>query len=160
MSESVRAVERALDILSCFNRNESVLSLTRIAERVSMPKSTVHRLLATLEHKRFIHRNETTGMYQLGFRSSRWPRWCNGTWIIQQWAQPYLQRLCAECGRDGGPGGSGWIIRRLSSGRRNPQHVKLAVAVGQRLPAFCTASGKAFLAYLPDDEVDKILARA
>jgi len=157
MSEPVRAVERALDILSCFNRNESVLSLTRIAERVSMPKSTVHRLLATLEHKRFIHRNETTGMYQLGFRFIEMASLVHQDLDIQQWAQPYLQRLCAECGET--------VDLAVLDGAQvvylqvveTPQHVKLAVAVGQRLPAFCTASGKAFLAYLPDDQVDKIL---
>jgi DNA-binding IclR family transcriptional regulator len=38
------------------------------------------------------------------------------------------------------------------------QRVKIAAAVGQRLPAFCTASGKAFMAYLPDEQVGKILS--
>jgi DNA-binding IclR family transcriptional regulator len=39
----------------------------------------------------------------------------------------------------------------------SPQRVKLAAAVGQRLPAFCTASGKALLAHLPEEQVRKIL---
>jgi len=39
----------------------------------------------------------------------------------------------------------------------SPQRVKLAAAVGQRLPAFATASGKAILAFLPDASVDHIL---
>jgi IclR family transcriptional regulator, acetate operon repressor len=37
------------------------------------------------------------------------------------------------------------------------QRVKIASAPGQRLPAFCTATGKAFLAYLPDRQVQGIL---
>jgi DNA-binding IclR family transcriptional regulator len=37
------------------------------------------------------------------------------------------------------------------------QRVKLAAALGQRLPAFCTASGKAFLAFLPEKQVKEIL---
>jgi len=39
----------------------------------------------------------------------------------------------------------------------SPQRVKLAAAPGQRLPAFCTATGKAFLAYLPEEQVQDIL---
>jgi len=62
MSQSVRAVERALDILLCFTMETPTLSLTEIAEQVGMHKSTIHRLLATLESKRFITRDKATGM--------------------------------------------------------------------------------------------------
>jgi DNA-binding IclR family transcriptional regulator len=64
---SVRAVDRALDILLCFSQEKSVLSLTEIADHVGISKSTVHRLLATLESKRFLFRNSATGKYHLGF---------------------------------------------------------------------------------------------
>ena len=40
----------------------------------------------------------------------------------------------------------------------SPQRVKLAAAVGQRLPAFFTASGKALLAYLPEEQTQKIIS--
>jgi len=41
----------------------------------------------------------------------------------------------------------------------SPQRVKLAAALGQRLPAFATASGKAMLAFMPDETVRRILKR-
>ena len=63
---STRAVDRALDILLCFSRDEPTLTLTQIVERVGMHKSTVHRLLATLERKRFLQRAEENGSYRLG----------------------------------------------------------------------------------------------
>jgi DNA-binding IclR family transcriptional regulator len=40
----------------CFSREEPTRSLTQIAEAVQMSKTTVHRLLTTLESKRFITR--------------------------------------------------------------------------------------------------------
>ncbi|WP_245237721.1 helix-turn-helix domain-containing protein, partial [Paenibacillus ihuae] len=64
---TVRAVERALDILLCFTQ-ESDLSLTEIAAKISLHKSTVHRLLTTLEEKGFLLRNEATDKYRLGIR--------------------------------------------------------------------------------------------
>ena len=158
MSEPVRAVERALDILSCFGQNGPVLSLTEIAEQVSMPKSTVHRYLVTLENKRFINRDEVTGMYHLGFRFIEMASLELQDVDLQRWVQPHLERLSAECGETVDlavlDGAHVIYLQVIES----PQRVKLAATVGQRLPAFCTASGKAFLAYLPDDQVHKILS--
>jgi IclR family transcriptional regulator, KDG regulon repressor len=156
LAQSVRSVERALDILLCFTRNEPVCSLTQIAERVGMSKSTVHRLLATLESKRFISRDKVTGLYRLGFRFVEMASLVDKD--LQQWAQPYLQRLSEECGETVDMSvldGSSVIYLYVVE---SPQRVKIAAAVGQRLPAFCTASGRALMAYLPEDQIEKILA--
>jgi DNA-binding IclR family transcriptional regulator len=65
VSQSVRAVERALDILLCFTQEEQTRSLNQIVESVHMSKTTVHRLLTTLEKKRFITRDRVPGRYCL-----------------------------------------------------------------------------------------------
>lgn len=157
MSERVRAVDRALDVLLCFSHDEPVLSLTRIAQEVGIPKSTVHRLMTTLEGSRFVSRDKATGMYSLGFRFIEMASVVLQHMDIQRWVQPYLQRLADECGEtvdlailDGAHVVYLQVIECL-------HRVKLAAAVGQRLPAFCTASGKAFLAYLPAEQVRQIL---
>jgi transcription initiation factor IIE alpha subunit len=64
---TVRAVERAMDILLCF-ADVKELSLTEISSKVTLHKSTVHRLLASLEGKGFILRDGNTEKYRLGFR--------------------------------------------------------------------------------------------
>ncbi|MFC4076292.1 IclR family transcriptional regulator [Salinithrix halophila] len=64
---TVRAAERALDILLCFTRQPE-LSLTEIARMTELNKSTVYRLLATLEEKGFLIRHPETDKYRLGFR--------------------------------------------------------------------------------------------
>jgi hypothetical protein len=63
---SVRAVERALDVLLCFTPEEPIQSLTQIAESVRLSKPTVHRLLAALEKKQFISKDQATSQYRLG----------------------------------------------------------------------------------------------
>jgi DNA-binding IclR family transcriptional regulator len=157
LSQSVRAVERALDILLCFTREEPTRSLTQIAESVQMSKTTVHRLLATLETKRFITRDKLSGLYRLGFRFIEMASLVLQDVELHRWAHPYLERLSAECGETVDlsilDGSHVMYLEVIES----PQRVKLAAAVGQKLPAFCTASGKALLAYLPEDQVIKIL---
>ena len=159
MSQSVRAVERALDILLCFSKDKPTLSLTEIAEQVGMHKSTIHRLLATLESKRFITRDKATGMYQLGFLFIELASILLHDLDIQRWALPYLQHLSLQSGET-------VDLAILNNGHvvylqvvESTQRVKIAAAVGEQLPAFCTATGKAFLAYLPEYQVQAILAQ-
>ena len=159
MSQSVRAVERALDILLCFTMERPTLSLTDIAEQVGMHKSTIHRLLATLESKRFITRDKTSGLYQLGFLFIELASVMLHDLDIQRWAIPYLQQLSQQCGET-------VDLAILDNSQvvylqvvESTQRIKLAAAVGEQLPAYCTASGKAFLAYLPEKQVRQILAQ-
>jgi IclR family KDG regulon transcriptional repressor len=157
LSQSVRAVERALDILLCFTRDEPTRSLTQIAETVRMSKTTVHRLLATLENKRFITRDQVTGFYRLGLRFIEMASLVLQDVELHRWAQPYLHKLSTQFGETVDLSildGSDVIYLDVVE---SPQRLKLAAAVGQRLPAFCTASGKALLAFLPEDQIRKIL---
>jgi IclR family acetate operon transcriptional repressor len=157
LSESVRAVDRALDILLCFTQEKPVLSLTEIADEVGISKSTVHRLLATLESKRFLIRDSVTGRYHLGFRFLEMASQVLED-VDQKWALPYLQNLTEECGEtvDLAVLDDDHVIY-LQVVESN-QRVKLAATRGQRLPAFCTATGKAFLANLPEEKLQKILS--
>ncbi len=156
MSQSVRSVERALDILLCFTREEPTRSLTQIAESVHMSKTTVHRLLTTLENKRFITRDKASGLYRLGLRFIEMASLVLQDVELHRWAHPYLQQLSQEYGETVDLSildGSHVIYLEVIE---SPHRVKLAAAPGQRLPAFLTASGKALLAYLPPDQVKKI----
>lgn len=154
---STRAVDRALDILLCFSQNEPTLTLTQIVERVGIHKSTVHRLIATLERKGFLQRIEENGSYRLG-----WPLLELGFSVLERsdlhrQATSYMHRLAAECREtiDLGilDGTSILYLQVIES----PQRVKISSAPGQRLPVFCTATGKTFLAFLPDQQVKEIL---
>jgi IclR family KDG regulon transcriptional repressor len=151
-----RAVDRALDILLCFTQTEPNLTLTQISERVGMHKSTVYRLLATMEHKRFVQRLDDAtyrlglGLVELGFSVLK----SNN---IHRQALPHMQRLAAEYRENVDLGildGTHVLYLQVIESQ---QRVKIASAPGQRLPAFCTATGKAFLAYLPDRQVQSIL---
>jgi DNA-binding IclR family transcriptional regulator len=158
MADSVRSVERALDILLCFNSEKPSLSLTQIAEQVGMHKSTIHRLLATLEAKRFVMRDKVTGLYQLGFRFIELASIMLHDLDINRWAQPYLHQLTDLSGETVDlaviDGDHVVYLQVVES----PQRVKIAAAVGEQLPMYCTATGKAFLAYLPESQVEEILA--
>jgi DNA-binding IclR family transcriptional regulator len=159
MSEPVRAVDRALDILLCFTRQTPRLTMTQIAEQVGMNKSTVHRLLGTLEKKRFVQRDPDTGLYQLGIRLLQMAYLTLEHNDLRQHAAPFLRQLC-EQNRET------ITLSVLDDSdvvfldvMESPQRVKLAASTGQRLPSYATAAGKAMLAYLPEEVVKKVVER-
>lgn len=159
MSESIRAVERALDVLMCFSRQTPQLTMTQIAEQVGMHKSTVHRLLGTLERKRFVQRDPATGLYRLGLRLLQMAYLTLEHNDLRRLATPFLRRL-VESHRETVDlsvlEDADIIFLEVVE---SPQRVKLAAAVGQRLPAFATASGKAIMAHMADEAVGRILER-
>jgi DNA-binding IclR family transcriptional regulator len=159
MSESIRAVDRALDILLCFTKQTPRLTMTQIAEQVGMNKSTVHRLLGTLEKKRFVQRDPATGLYQLGIRLLQMAYLTLEHNDLRQRSAPFLRRLCEQTRET-------ITLSVLDESDvvfldvvESPQRVKLAASTGQRLPAFATAAGKAMLAHLPEQATDKVLGQ-
>lgn len=158
MSESIRAVDRALDILLCFTRQTPELTMTQIAEQVGIHKSTVHRLLATLEKKRFLDRDQNTGNYRPGIRLLQVASLSLEHNDLRRIAAPFLRLL--------GDQSLETVDLAIVDDTEviyldvieSPQRVKLAAAIGMRLPSFCTASGKAILAHLPDERITRILA--
>ncbi|CAG0970040.1 HTH-type transcriptional regulator KipR [Anaerolineales bacterium] len=159
MSESIRAVERALDVLLCFTSQTPELTMSQISERTGINKSTVHRLLSTLEKKRFVERNPLTGIYSPGLRFLQMASLSMEQNSLHRLAAPFLQELQNQYHEN--------VNLALLDGAdvvymdviESSQRVKLAAVPGQRLPAFCTASGKSILAFLPDDDVKRILER-
>lgn len=157
MSESIRAVERALEVLLCFSSQTPELSMTQISEKVGINKSTVHRLLATLERNRFVERNPVTGIYKPGVRLLQMAFLTLEHNDLRRLAAPFLKQLCDMYSENVN-------LSILDDTEvvyidivESTQRVKLAASPGQRLPAFCTASGKAIMAFMPSDKVYRIL---
>ncbi len=157
MSESIRAVERALDVLLCFNRQTPELSMTQIAEQIGIHKSTVHRLLKTLEKKRFVERDTATGVYRLGIQLLQMAYLTLEQNDLRRLAAPFIRRLWEEHRETVHLTVLDQADVVFLDAIESPQRVKLAAAIGQRLPAFATASGRAILAFMPEEAVQDVL---
>lgn len=159
MGESIRAVDRALDVLMCFTNQTPELSMTEISEMIGINKSTVHRLLVTLERRRFLERDEVTGLYKPGIRLLQLAFLTSEHNDLRRLAAPFLKNLCDQFRENVNLSVLDDTDVVYLEVIESPQRVKLAAVPGQRLPAFCTASGKSILAFLPDEKVRDILAR-
>ncbi len=64
---SIKSLERAIDILFSFSRNKPEQTPLEIAEAVEIPVPSVYRFLHTFVKKGLLEQNKRTGMYSLGF---------------------------------------------------------------------------------------------
>lgn len=144
--KTVRAVERALDVLLCFAEG-SEWGLTEIAGRVGLHKSTVFRLLATLEAKGFLKRDEATEKYRLGLSvlelSAHLSRSDDPSVVLL----PEMERLRDELGET-----VSLYVRDRSERVRiqavqSTQAIRRVADVGARLPLSVGASSKVLLAF-------------
>lgn len=153
--QTVRAVERALDILQCF-AVEHDMTLTEIATRIELNKSTVHRLLATLEERGFILRNGDK--FRLGY--SVWELAANLTQMDDP-SQLLLQEM--ERLRDLlGETVSLYVMSgndriRIQAVQSN-QPIRRVAPVGARLPLYVGASSKVLMAYAEQEKQGEVLA--
>lgn len=156
---TVRAVERALDILLCFT-NAKELSLTEIAVQVNLHKSTVHRLLASLEGKGFLMRDPETEKYRLGFRLWELSVHLSSGDDLGVLLLPEMERLRDIIGetvslyvRDG--------LERVRIEAVQSNHAIRRVApVGARMPLFVGASSKVLTAYADEAVQAQVLQEA
>jgi len=64
----VQALERALDILDCFNFQNRELSLSDVVSRTGLNKTTAKRLISNLTTRGYLQQDPQTRKYQLGMR--------------------------------------------------------------------------------------------
>lgn len=147
---------RALTLLTAFRIGEAELTLSELARRTGLAKSTAHRLLRELESWDMVER--TAGGVRLGMRlfelGSQVPRQRG----LQETAAPFLADLfdaTHETVHLAILDGIEVVYVQKLEVRGGP---KVPSRVGGRMPAHCTGVGKAMLAFGPPDRVDAVIA--
>lgn len=155
----VRALERALDIMDAFSLSEPELTLTTIAARVGLAKSTATRLLAVLEERGWLERSAETERYRIGVRAFEIGNIYIQTTTLEIEAQPILRHLANGCQQTANLGilRQGEVVHIAVVVPERPIH--FSTPVGLRDWAHLTGLGKALLAALPDDELTRVVAQ-
>jgi len=106
-----------------------------------------------------VQRDPATGAYQLGIRLLQMTYLTLEHNDLRRLATPFMRRLCDQYQENVDISVLDDTDVVFVNHMEGPQRVKVAATTGQRLPAFATASGRAILAYLPGETVQRILAR-
>lgn len=156
---NVRAVERALQIMTCFDDAHPERGISDIAQAVGLHKATAHRIVTTLVNYGYLERVEDGQKYRLGLELPNLGYKVLRRMDLRREAVPFMKELVAEwdetCDLSIFDQGEVFYIEIV----RGTRALTISAAVGQRLPAHATASGKLFLAFLPEEQVNEIISQ-
>jgi DNA-binding IclR family transcriptional regulator len=154
---TVRAVERAAQILSSFDREHAEQGVSEIAQATGLHKATAHRILMTLLNSGFLERAADGEKFRLGLRMVELGLGALHRLDLRRAAYPYMQQLVEgfreTCTLGVFDRGQVLYVEVVHSERS----LTIAARVGRHLPAHCTASGKVLLAFLPLEVLEPLL---
>lgn len=160
MAESKYTLEtllRGLDILSLYTRETPALTLTEITKSTQLNKTTVYRILSTLESAGYLIRDADTKRYRPGLKVLQLGFASISSLEVRQVAHRFLELLSRQVGETVSlsvlDGADIIYVDRV----RNQRIVGVVLGIGSRLPAHCASMGKAMLAHLPSSELEAYL---
>lgn len=158
-TQFVAAVSRAISVLAAFRPDDGPLGNAELAERTALPKPTVSRLTYTLARRGCLTYNPRYRVYELGPMVVALGHLAMKTIDVRQLARPLMQRLAHQANFNVGLGTRDHHSMVYVDAFEGNGLVGLRLFVGSRLPILSSSMGRAFLAGLPEEERELVLAQ-
>jgi IclR family KDG regulon transcriptional repressor len=150
-----KTVVKSLDLLNLFLTHHK-LNLNEMVQLSGIPKTSIHRMIGSLEEMGFLHKDEE-GKYSLGLLFLQFGQLVAERLEIRQVARPIMQALRDEVeeavnlivkDRD-----ESLYIEKLES----THPVRLYTKIGRRAPLYAGACSRIILSFLPEQEREHYL---
>jgi IclR family transcriptional regulator, KDG regulon repressor len=153
------SVANSLRLIKAFSEDRYEIGISDLAKRLGLAKSTVHRLASTLLEQGMLEQNAGDGKYRLGLTLFELGTLVRRKMDFTVEARPYLRTLAEKTGETVhlailDHDSVLYIITHESK-----QALRMGSKVGTRVPVHCTAVGKTLLAFQPEAEIERIIAR-
>lgn len=152
-----QTVQKALNLLEALVRSDRPRRLTELSRELGLTKPNVYRLLSTLSVLGYVKKDAATSLY-----SPTLKMWEMGSMLVrdvdlQSVAGPRLRKL-GEDTRESvqlAVWDAGYVVYvdKVDS----PQPLKAITSIGSRVPATVVSTGKAMLAWMPGDSLDRAM---
>lgn len=133
--------------------HEPSLTLSELVSKSGMPKTSVHRMVSSLEEMGFLNR-DASGAYSLGLVFLEFGQLVADRLDIRKIAKPVMEELCREVDeavqlimRDGN---EAIYVEKIEG----TQTVRLYTAIGRRSPLYAGACARSILSFLPREEIE------
>ena len=158
---SASSLVRGLKVLECFGQQKHHrYTLSELARRLNMPKSSIYRVLKTLSQMDYLRYEEHSKHYYLGVRVLSLGFDLLEGMELREIARPYMERISRECNKTINLA----VLDRVEMvyvERISVRSIRAYnISVGSRMPPWNTATGKAVLAYLETPTVLRMLEKA
>ena len=153
----IKSLEKAIDILFAFSRGTSYLTIENIASMADMPKSTCYRFVNTLKKKGLIEFDPDVFKYKLGVRLLKLESAIQKSLNITKIALPFMKELSLFSGETAQlmilSNDQAVCVERVESFGV----LRVMPKKGNVIGLHSGASGKAIMAFLSDEEQDRII---
>ena len=153
----VSSLVKAMKVLECFSIKNPELGVTEISKQLEMQKSTVHNILATFQALGYLTQNHVTGKYSLGVRLLQFSYIINNQMGYQKFFVPYMEKIADALNETvflAIPHGNEVLYMESKQPYGAMGERKI---LGEHAPMYCTGLGKALLAFMPSEEIEKRL---
>ncbi|MFB9949237.1 IclR family transcriptional regulator [Rhizobium puerariae] len=155
--ENLKSLMKIMRVLECFSVNDRALSLSEICERTGFPRSTTHRLMASLKEVGFLDQDRERDKYRLGLKLFELGNIVLMNLDLHREARPIVDSLKRMSGQmvhlaifDGQ---SAVVIHRADP---SPDHAPTSTSI-ENAPVHCTSVGKAILAWQSEAVIQKVI---
>ena len=138
-------------------RNADGISVTDLANRLDLAKSSVHNHLSTMRSHGFVVKRNS--LYHLGLEFFKYGQYTRSTRDVYSAALPVLDDIATDTGE------STWLMTHENGrlmyldGRDLNDEINVSALIGSWEHMHVNSGGKVILAHLPDEEVDDIVSR-
>lgn len=163
MAESATGtVERVIRMMRALAEGGGDMSIKALSERLDLPASTVHRLLALLMKERIVERGDIPHSYRAGVEFYRIGSLVAASRSVRDVARPFLERV-------GEATGEVCLLMRYMPGAHrvmledsvdSPHPLRYSISLYEPLSVLWGATGRSVLAFLPEEEIAAIHAEA
>lgn len=156
-SSNLKSLFKITDILDCFSLEERELSVSEIARRTGMPKSTAHRIADSLRVAGFLDQDASRERYRLGLRLFEYGSTVLGSMELNRVANPFIEALTKRAGENVHLcvfNGSHMLLVKRASSASSKQNT---LTMMEESACYSTGVGKATLAYQPEATIRKII---
>ncbi len=155
----LKTLDRALQVLSLFSVEQPEWDYTCMAETLGLHKSIVYRILTTFERYGYVMRQPASGRFRLGFRFVELGNLVLSNIDLRTIAHPFMEDLVRAVRETAFltvvSGHESVCIDRAES----PHLLRLTMEIGGRYPLYAGASNRLLMAYLPEEEIEAIIAK-
>jgi IclR family acetate operon transcriptional repressor len=159
-AEPPKLLEKTLRVLAAFDDRSPVWSEARLRRELSMPSTTLNRILRGLEAAGYLLRYDD-GRYQLGVAAIRLGNRASRALDLATALDAQLRALAHETGEmvmlavPDVPAGIARYVQTIESSSR----LRVSAEVGMEVPLTAGATAKAVFAFLPADRIERVLSQ-
>lgn len=155
-TSNVQVLDRGLDLIELLATSETGMSISECVAATGLPKSTVHRILATYTSRHYVEKDEETSVYSLGYKFVELTSLYLNKVVLKTEAEPIMHALAQMFHATTYLGvlENNEVMYLQKTDQRNS--LRLYTSIGKREPLYCTALGKILLAALPQPEFERV----